>query len=352
MIVSLRLQNFRSYKEASFEFEPKVNIIVGPNTSGKTNLLEAVLLVCQGKSYRASTEALIAETQPWARLEALTEESTPRVVKLERQEVGKLRRTFEIDSKPLSRLGFGRKIPVVLFEPNQLMQISSSPEKRRNFIDDLLEQISPVFAQNRRLYNRALAQRNALLKQEIVDSQKLFPWDVRLGELGGYIVAQRLGLLKRINQDISSVYSDLAGKQHKINLSYDSPVNTKSYANEMVSLLADSVQKDKLRGFTTTGPHRDDIEITINGVELQQGCSRGEVRTLLLALKIAEARLIEEQLEQRPVMLLDDVFGELDGKRRKALIGHFKNHQTFITTTDADVISKDYTRAANRIALG
>src|SRR3989344_4461324 len=186
MINSLRLQNFRSYKDESLEFEKGVNIIVGPNASGKTNLLEAILVACTGDSYRAKDVELVRFGQKWARLDAQYDEQ-PRSIKI-KLNPDKLvsSKTFEISSKPYKRPPFEKTIPVVLFEPEHLQLLNGQPELRREFLDSLLEKTLAGYSQLRRQYQRTLRQRNALLKHGLATANKqIFAWDIRLSELGG-----------------------------------------------------------------------------------------------------------------------------------------------------------------------
>lgn len=350
MITNIRLQNFRSYKDASFEFEDGVNVIVGPNASGKTNLLEAILVVAQGKSYRAKDNELIKDKKPWARIDADIV-SSHRVVKIERTEATP-KKTFVFDDQTFYRLNTAKQMPVVLFEPNQLQLITTSPEQRRNFIDNLLEQINPEFARAKRQYLRTLAQRNSLLKSDNKTARnQMFVWNIRLSELGGEIVKHRQDLISVFNKDISKTYSTIAGQNHRLALVYSSKINSINYASSLLKKLEQDEQLDRLRGFTGAGPHRDDIQIIIDKQPLQHKASRGETRTLLLALKIKESHILEEKRGTKPVLLLDDVFGELDGRRRHMLTDFLKSYQVFITTTDADLIVKNFTKSAKIIAF-
>ncbi|HEX7963747.1 MAG TPA: AAA family ATPase, partial [Candidatus Saccharimonadales bacterium] len=197
MITNLRLQHFRSYDDASFELEGGVNIIVGPNASGKTNLLEAVLVLARGASYRGRDGELVRFGASWARLDAETLEGE-RVVKLVCESDERCVKSFVMDGQQLSRLTPQRTLPIVLFEPNHLLLLSGSPELRRSFLDDLIEQTNVRFGPLRRHYKRVLAQRNALLKKQPRDlEQQLFVWNVRLSELGGQIARERAALVAR-----------------------------------------------------------------------------------------------------------------------------------------------------------
>lgn len=348
MISSLRLQHFRSYQDSSFEFEPGVNIIVGPNASGKTNLLEAILVLCRGRSYRAGDQELVEHGQEWARLDAFTDHNQGRTLKLEAAQT-RLAKTFVIDGTVLHRLPPVRSIAVVLFEPNQLQQLSSSPEQRRNFMDDLLEQTVTSFGTTRRAYLRALAQRNRLLKQERADKDQLFVWSLRLSELGAVIAEARLELLKTFNAKLTATYQEIAHSQNNVTLGYDTKMSSRNYASSLLKRLEEQLELDRARGFTGSGPHRDDMTIDIDSQPLQSAASRGESRTLLLALKIQEAAIIEEKHGHKPLLLLDDVFGELDETRRLHLTRFLSDYQSFITTPDIEMTRRLFKKTANYI---
>lgn len=344
MITDIRLQNFRSYQDAAFEIGPGVNIIVGPNASGKTNLLEAVLVVARGGSYRVKDADLVRFGADWARLDADTADGAKRTVKLQAQGVEKMSKTFEMDGQTLARLSPQRTLSTVLFEPNHLLLLSGSPDLRRTFLDDLLEQVRPGFGPVRRHYKRVLAQRNALLKKNPYGlAEQLFVWNIRLSELGGQIVRERAELVQRFSERADGLYGSLAGKDYDVRLSYQARFEPQHYETALLHKLESSTELDVARGFTAYGPHRDDLEVLIGGHPVQEAASRGETRTMVLALKIMELQLLEELRGQRPLLLLDDVFSELDNSRRQTLTRYLKDHQTFITTTDADVVVEHFT---------
>ncbi len=349
MIESLRLQQFRSYRDAAIEFDPGVNIIVGPNASGKTNLLEAVLVASHGSSYRAKDVELLGFEADWARLDAMTDAGA-RTVKLRldlrRQAVLK---TFEIGDHALTRLHATRTLPVVLFEPDHLLMLGGSPDLRRSFLDDLIEQALADFGATRRHYRRVLAQRNALLKRNPAGlAQQLFVWNVRLSELGGKIARERHQLISAFNEQITELYCGIAARDNTIELAYASRFTPEAYETELLKKLEASIELDVARGFTAYGPHRDDLAVLIDGRPAQETASRGETRTLVLALKVLELKMIEAARGQRPLLLLDDVFSELDAQRRRALTQFVRDYQTFITTTDADIVA-DYFESSHRV---
>lgn len=345
-ITDIRLQNFRSYRDSSFELANEVNIIVGPNASGKTNLLEAIILIAGASSWRAKTSETISFDKPWARVDSHTASGT-RTLKIVANPPAK---NYEIDSRTYKRLTLAKKLPVCLFEPNHLLILSGVPQLRRDYIDNLAEQIYPDFGIIRRKYTRTLAQRNHLLKQTGA-AQQVFSWNIRLAELAGQLVAVRLKLLDSINNQISQLYQTLASSRDKIVINYISPLSLGNYETSLLRRLEENFAQELARGYTLAGPHRDDLDFIINSEPASVSASRGESRTLTLALKILEADIIKTASGDCPIMLLDDVFSELDGARRQKLTKYLKNYQSFITTTDADVVLAHFTSSANIIPL-
>jgi DNA replication and repair protein RecF len=345
MIANLRLQNFRSYSDETFEFSPSVNIVVGPNASGKTNLLEAVLVIARGASYRVKDQELVMFGKPWARLDALTDDTDTRIVKLVNEPSPS--KSYELSGKPYKRLSLSHSLPVVLFEPNNLLLLHGSPDQRRNYIDDLLEQRVANYASARRNYRRILSQRNALLKRsKRPTGEDLFPWNLRLSEFGAHIARHRAQLAETINELLGPKYAELSTKKTATSLHYQPQFNLDTYESQMLKKLETNIALDTARGFTTAGPHREDFQVLFDGHVASETASRGETRTLILALKIIELELLQQTHGTKPILLLDDVFSELDGARRHALTDHLKNYQTFITTTDADIVSKHFTEKA------
>jgi DNA replication and repair protein RecF len=349
MIETIRLQKFRSYTDELFEFRNGVNIIVGPNASGKTNLLEALLVIARGSSYRVKDIDLIGFEAPWARLDAVTGNGDTRTLKLAREPASK---RYELDAKVFQRLSLQHTLPVVLFEPNHLRLLTGGPDRRREYIDDILEHTLTGYGGLRRQYKRTLAQRNALLKQPTTPSAaQLFPWDIRLSQLAGQIVRARSELLQAIGEKLPTLYAELSRTKTTISLLYDARWPSESYESQLLKKLESSFELDRMRGFTGNGPHRDDINVQFNGYPASDSASRGETRTLVLALKIMELQLLAAAREQTPLLLLDDVFSELDGARRRTLTEHLRDYQTFITTTDADIVLEHFSETCQVISL-
>lgn len=339
MLIDVRLQHFRSYDDSAYEFDDGVNIVVGPNASGKTNLLESILVLLTGSSYRVQADGeLLSFGSDWARIDGLTDRSM-RSVKIERLDEARTAKSYILDEKPFKRLTATHTEPVVVFEPEHMLLLTSRPQLRRTYMDTLLGRTVPGYDKFLAHYKRALMQRNSLLKQghRAIAGQG-FIWSVRLSELGGYLAAERFALVDDMAILASDIYSRLAGKVSDVSFVYKTPFSAELYGSQLMKALEQNIEKDIMRGFTSYGPHREDLTVLLNGKPASETASRGETRTLLLTLKILELQLLEKSAGTKPVLLLDDVFSELDGARRRALATGLQGYQTFITTTDADVV--------------
>lgn len=339
MVRWLQLTNFRSYKDARYELGSAATVVVGPNASGKTNLLEALYVLATTGSFRARHGELVNHG---------ADETLYRIVAgLEDDEVAfgyhdtgttatKRATRNNVKSSLVDHVG---RLHVVLFEPNDLLLIFGGPDRRRKFLDGVLVQTSKPYLKTLHAYRRVLAQRNKLLSDWTGDTNTLFAWNVQLADLAADIHQQRQRFLMHINQLASERYAAIAGATQDLELRYISTVTveeTDTYATAFLAALQASQQRDIGAGFTTIGPHRDDISIQFRGGDISTRASRGEMRTVILVLKLAELDYIEKHTSATPLLLLDDVFSELDADRRRYLIATLKDRQAIITTTDAD----------------
>ena len=343
---SLKLQNFRSYDNYTVAFNAGVNIIVGPNGSGKTNLLEALYVISTGVSFRTADRDLVKHDSPWFRIEA-TYGDDIRTLTYSLEETQSPKH-FNLDGVKRVRLNHQQKIPVVLFEPDHLRLLNGPPSARREYLDGVLGRLQPDFARTRSHFERALLQRNNILKHAerrsaTLDDQ-LFVWNIKLAELSEQIAERRLGLIAFMNNHIDDLYSRIADRPSNVHLEYTSELALDHYKRSMLLRLESQLDKDIQRGFTSVGPHRDDFAVHLNGARSDLTASRGEIRSLLLTLKMIELGLLNEQNPHPPLLLLDDVFSELDSIRRRTLAALASPYQTVITTTDADIV-KDYFRS-------
>lgn len=349
LLSALTLKNYRSYTEDSFEFGTGVNIVIGPNASGKTNLLEAVYVLNQGSSFRGSDKDLLREGSEWARIDGVLT-NQERSVRFEKGSI-KTRKTFEINNTKKSRLAYDMTLPTVLFDPEDIRMIHGSPERRRVFLDHLLSATSPHYKQALLKYNKTLKQRNTLLKTPNLHPEKLFAWDIIIARYAEILTKERANMATIIDTTISHSYSAIADSQQRVNVSYISDTPLLNYMSSLVKKLEQARKHDIERGYTSFGPHRDDIVFSLNNTPAAVTASRGECRTLSLAIKTIEVELVAKARNQQPILLLDDVFSELDGTRRKKLTEFLKDQQSIITTTDADVVGKKFASLAQLITM-
>ncbi len=340
---SLSLHNVRSHALSSFAFSPQVTLVLGANGSGKTTLLEAVHYLYRGNSFRGGAHDLIKHDETIATIKLSHAGAGDYRGQIIRELDGSIRKEFTLADKTSARLPQAARLPVVLFEPDELRLLSSSPQRRREFVDSIIARLSPTYSRVLSRYARTLAQRNELLKQydhmsHAAWQSHLFAWDVKLAELGASITKARRNFLAHANQHLSRLYSELADAEHTTTARYISLLQTGAPASSDTQLLLNALERaqqaDALRGFTSVGPHRDDIILILNNTPASETASRGEMRTIMLAFKLLEVELQQHHSGQKPLILLDDVFSELDIAREQKLIHALSTYQTIITATD------------------
>lgn len=330
---SLRVQHVRTHTDYHLDLSPRVTLITGPNGSGKTSLLEAAYITLQGSSFKGSDSEVLQHGAPWYRIDAWFDDTTTRTVKFNPERTtGK--KQFEIDGKTSIRLTYANKYPVVLFEPDDLRLLAGSPVRRRGFIDRFISQLDPEYALALRRYDRALKQRNSLLKHHQLNHNDLFVWNVSLSKYGAYIIERRLLVIEQLQQRLNAVYRAIAHTNDRVTIRHS--INYKgSVEQKLLTDLHQQTERDTYLGFTSVGPHRHDILFDFNGSPAAASASRGEARTIVLALKFLEVDTIKASTDKDPIILLDDVFSELDTSRQSALTERFAAYQTIVTSTSA-----------------
>ena len=331
ILKTLRVQNFRTHSDFILEIGEKSTLISGANGSGKTSLLEAIYFALQGTSFRSSDKEILRnDGSSWFRIDLKDSKDSLRTI-IFNNAVQKSKKQFLVDGNKKARLSANLRIPVVLFEPDDLQLLSGSPTRRRNFLDYFLSQIFPSFQLALARYNKALKQRNNLLKRDNVSKDELFPWNLMLAEYGAEIISKRQDFLELLNSKIEEVYFEISGVKDEIKIDY---LGEKVSKNEILAILSENIERDKILGYTNFGPHKHDIQFIFNKKPAQNVASRGENRSLVLALKFIETDILADLTSKRPIVLLDDVFSELDDDRQKLLTKHFSKYQTIITSTN------------------
>ena len=331
ILKTLRVQNFRTHSDFILEIGEKSTLISGANGSGKTSLLEAIYFALQGTSFRSSDKEILRnDGSSWFRIDLKDSRDSLRTI-IFNNAVQKSKKQFLVDGNKKARLNANLRIPVVLFEPDDLQLLSGSPTRRRNFLDYFLSQIFPSFQLALTRYNKALKRRNNLLKRDNVSKDELFPWNLMLAEYGAEIISKRQDFLELLNSKIEEVYFEISGVKDEIEIDY---LGEKVSKNEILAILSENIERDKILGYTNFGPHKHDIQFIFNKKPAQNVASRGENRSLVLALKFIETDILADLTSKRPIVLLDDVFSELDDDRQKLLTKHFSKYQTIITSTN------------------
>lgn len=337
-VKKLLLRSFRNHQIRTFEFAPDINIITGPNASGKTNIVEAIYFLSRTRSFRgASDEELIREGDDFA--EIVAEILEGKIKRDIRVLIAKNRRLIFVNGKLVSKSSeLSKVVNVLLFEPKDVMLFKGSPKERRNFLDVNLSKKYPIYLEYFSKYDNALANRNEMLKNEKMDKKLLEATTELLVEYSAPIVEFRTRYVKDITDILIKITRALTGKDNQIEINYKPYVMPgASFKKEALEAFKRSLDSDLRHKATSIGVHREDFSISLNGKEIDVYGSQGENRIVALALKIAPYFLIEDK-DKRPIIVLDDVMSELDKKHQKRLIEFLKKlGQVFITATEFEI---------------
>lgn len=334
-VSELQLKDYRNYSLQNVRFGDKVNFVVGANAQGKTNLLEAVYLCSVGRSARTPRDKeLICHDKQTAYIKLIVKKSygEDKVEIVLDKNVGK---RIAINGMPISRMGeLMGVVSTVFFSPDEMRIVKEAPADRRRFMDIALSQMSKSYFYLLTRYNKVLLQRNKLLKSGFVTNEALEVWDAQLVETGAKIIKTRRGFIENLNTVTAECHSFLTEGKEKLVLSYESieGETVEDIKQCFFKLLSSDREQDRLRGYTHSGPHKDDIAFTIGKEDIRSFGSQGQQRTASLALKLAEVELVGRRGEY-PVLLLDDVLSELDMNRQRRLMEKIKDCQTIITCT-------------------
>lgn len=343
-IKSIELDGFRNIDSLRLEFDD-VNIIYGENAQGKTNLLEAIYMFTGAKSFRGARDReLVGFNREEARLK-LSFESFGREQTAQLDIKG--RRVATLNGvKKKSATELGDELKAVIFSPAHLSMVKDGPEQRRRFIDNALCQLKSNYRNLLKEYNRCLSQRNMLLKDipsnpELKDM--LYIWDRNLARAGAKIIYQRQKYIEALLPYADGIFNGLSQGREQLSLELKGEFaypdcDTAELEKRLIIAFDRSRTSDIINRITTVGPHRDDMEIKINGMSARSYGSQGQQRSCVLALKLAEASLLKEKTGEEPITLLDDVMSELDENRQDYILNHIKNSQVFITCCDVNQV--------------
>lgn len=338
-IKSLKLKSYRSYENFEFEFDDGLNILVGKNAQGKTNVLEAIFFAIIGKSFKTSKEK---EVIKWDSQNAYVDaifQKKYREVEVELFFDNAHKKTIKIDKIAIRKIGeLMGSANAVFFSPEELKLVKESPDERRRFMNIDISQTNKRYFYLIGRYEKVLANRNKLLKSSSdinVIKESIDIWDRALADLAEKIAYERKKFIEELAPYAKLAHEYISGGKEQIEIKYISSFE-ENYAANMVKALAKNLEKDFKLGYTTVGVHRDEIDIYLNGVEVKNFGSQGQQRTVALSMKLAELEIIKNRVGEYPILLLDDVFSELDKERRKKLLKFTSKTQTIITCTEFD----------------
>jgi DNA replication and repair protein RecF len=344
-LVTLSLRNYRNYRSLDLEPAPGLNVFLGANGQGKTNLLESVALLALSSSPRTRRETeLIGPVAPEARIQASVEAlGRRREVSFGVAAIGdaghpRARKRIEVDGQAKRAVDLPGLFRISLFWPDDLNLAKSGPEYRRRLLNQMLVQVEAGYAAALSRYTRVVEQRNSLLKQVSAGEQPgsaLEVWDLEMARLGEILVRSRREAVEGLQVEAAAAHSAISGGE-LLALEYVGP------PDDLLAAITAARGDDLRRGASTVGPHRDDMVITIDGKDARSFASQGQQRTAVVSIKLGEAAVVEQRTGEPPVLLLDDVLSELDASRRGALLGRLASAgQVIITSVEADPFPSD-----------
>lgn len=344
-VEKLALKDFRNYESLDTEFSPGINVLWGDNAQGKTNILESIYMCATSKSHRGSRDhEMIRFGQKEAHIRSVIvrEEVRHRIdIHLRRGSA----KGIAVDSMPIRRSGqlFGT-VHIVCFSPEDLSMIKNGPSQRRRFMDLEMCQLNNIYLHDLSRYNKAVNQRNSLLKQIPFDRRledTLDVWDMQLMSYGSKVIEQRGKFLKRLDALAGPIHEKLTGGREKLRIIYQPSCDVQEFEQRLMA----SRETDLKMKTTGVGPHRDDFSFIIDGIDVRKFGSQGQQRTAALSLKLAEIELVKKKINDNPVLLLDDVLSELDAYRQKDLLASIRGIQSIITCTGIE----DFPRSSTDI---
>lgn len=334
-IKKIKLTNFRNYEDETISFSDKVNIILGNNGQGKTNLLEGIYLNAFGKSFKKiSDRDMIKFGREFCRVEIISENRFGEEEKAEIVIDSLGKKGIKINGVRMRKTSeMMDRMFITVFSPEDLKIVKDEPGRRRKFIDRELCQIRMGYLSDLNDYKKSLKQRNAYLKEEFIGEDILYIWDRELAKYGSKIIKKRREYIKKLNDISPKIHRSISGGKENITVKYEPSIDFVNEEDYMKFLM--SIRDDDIRNRSTSkGPHRDDFRIEIDGIDIRKFGSQGQQRTAALSLKLSEIKIIEEEKGEKPVLLLDDVLSELDVNRQSFLIKSIESNQMFITDTD------------------
>ena len=339
----LSIEKFRNIEKMNIEPCENINVIFGENAQGKTNIIESIWLCTGCRSFRGTKDRELVKFGEERAKISLDFFGSGREQNIKLDISDKREMKLNDIKLPSCSKSIGEFVSVV-FSPVHLSLIKQGPSERRKFLDIAISQLKPQYASYLTKYNRAVSQRNALLKDIVIHSELYDTLDIFEDSIAHYaskIAVYRLSYLDRLKEEVNAIYNGISSGREAISLRYMQNEDGENYSDKESYLikLRQARKTDIMTGSTSVGPHRDDLEIMINGISARKYGSQGQQRSCALALKLGEANVINSITKERPVALLDDVMSELDISRQDYILNHIKDWQVFITCCDPNTIA-------------
>ena len=336
IVKKLTSSGFRNFNELEFCPNENMNVIFGDNAQGKTNLLEAIWLFCGAKSFRGAKDSELLGFEKQRAVNSLdfvfggVEKNAKIIIEDKRK--------AELSGKKLSSAAaLAGEFYAIVFSPADLNLINDGPAVRRRFLDTAIGQLYPIYNEKLRNYYKAVAQRNSILrdiKYNLDVEYFLDDFETSLATLSKEIIKYRLRYVEILGDTTPELYSGISGEKETLNIAYSSTIPASAEVDDIKKILKQARKEDFFKGVTSVGPHRDDLNLTLNGNPLKNFGSQGQKRSVCLTLKLSEAKVIKKIAGEYPVALLDDVMSELDKSRQDFILNHIKDWQVFITCCD------------------
>lgn len=334
-IKNINLINYRNYENLQLSLSKNINIFKGDNAQGKTNILESIYYCAFAKSHRTSRDKEIIKWNNENAYISILVGKNRIDKKIDINILRNGKKAIKVNSIKIGKIDelFG-SFNVVMFSPEDLKIVKESPSLRRRLLDMEISQINKTYYFNLVQYNKILNERNTLLKNRNLDDEIIEIYNLQLVKYGDYIIKERLEYIDKINNYGNEIHKEITSGTEDINVKYVSTIGSlDNIKTNFITKLRNNFNRDKERGLTLIGPHRDDFNIFINEIDVKTFGSQGQQRTSILTIKFSSLKIIKETTGEYPVLLLDDVLSELDNNRKKYILNNIKDIQTIITST-------------------
>jgi DNA replication and repair protein RecF len=382
-VTTLALRDFRNYQRLDLQLSSGTTLLYGPNAAGKTSVLEALFFLATTRSPRISADRELvrweavgeAGVTPFARIVAEVQKLAGKtrlevIVQRRADDEGQLTNTSQklvrVDKRPVRALDLVGQLRVVLFTPADLTLVDGPPSERRRYLDITLSQLDPHYVRTLAQYQKLVQQRNSLLRSwrerrrppKAVDDELAY-WDREMAATGGYVLAERLRAVQELNGIVGDLFRAITGTEQPLHVAYlpsfdlGGATAPGPLAERLGQALIAARREELARGQTSLGPHRDDLSFTVGGIDLGRYGSRGQQRSVTLALKLGEAELMRQRSGETPVLLLDDLLSELDARRRDHLLRAISRpgQQTLLSATDLSDFTPEFLQNATKLRV-